>query len=72
MEIAAGGVASLETDLLQLNEVSPLALKSNSDFVEKIFHQWLSLPESNRLVLVKPKSHALIYVSNALRVCLCL
>ncbi|XP_030521124.1 serine/threonine protein phosphatase 2A regulatory subunit B''beta-like isoform X1 [Rhodamnia argentea] len=50
MEMAAGGVASLETDLLQLNEVSPLALKSNSDFVEKIFHQWLSLPDSNRLV----------------------
>ncbi|KAL3750421.1 hypothetical protein ACJRO7_011426 [Eucalyptus globulus] len=50
MEIAVGEVASLETDLLQLNEVSPLALKSNSDFVEKIFHQWLSLPDSNRLV----------------------
>ncbi|KAI6673901.1 hypothetical protein NL676_001807 [Syzygium grande] len=52
MEIAVGEAASLETDLLQLNEVSPLALKSNSDFVEKIFQQWLALPDSNRLVSV--------------------
>lgn len=42
--------AAVETDFLQLNEVSPLALKSNTEFVDKIFEQWLSLPETNKLV----------------------
>ncbi|KAK4759915.1 hypothetical protein SAY87_023046 [Trapa incisa] len=50
MDAVVAETASLETDLLQLNEVSPLALKSNTDFVGKIFDQWLSLPETNRLV----------------------
>lgn len=43
-------VASLDVDLLQLPEVSALALKSNLSFVETLYEQWLSLPESNRLV----------------------
>ncbi|XP_054800339.1 probable serine/threonine protein phosphatase 2A regulatory subunit B''delta isoform X2 [Prosopis cineraria] len=43
-------VAALDVELLQLPEFSALALKSNQNFVEKLFEQWLSLPESNRVV----------------------
>lgn len=49
MEVVSDA-ASLEVELLQLPEVSSLALKSNLSFVETLFEQWLSLPESNRLV----------------------
>ncbi|KAK9919442.1 hypothetical protein M0R45_028034 [Rubus argutus] len=49
MEIVAD-VASFDAELLQLTEVSPLALKSNPSFVESLFEQWLSLPDTNRLV----------------------
>ncbi|KAM2052339.1 hypothetical protein FF2_033302 [Malus domestica] len=49
MEIVVDA-ASFDADLLQLNEVSPLALKSNPSYVESLFEQWLSLPDTNRLV----------------------
>jgi len=42
--------ASLDVELLLLPDFPALALKSNHNFIEKLFDQWLSLPESNRLV----------------------
>ncbi|KAD5961829.1 hypothetical protein R6Q59_014626 [Mikania micrantha] len=45
-----GEVGCIDPELLQLNEVSPLALKSNLYVAEKLFDQWLSLPETNLLV----------------------
>ncbi|KAL5566864.1 hypothetical protein UlMin_030028 [Ulmus minor] len=49
MEIV-GDAASFDAELLQLSEVSPLALKANPAFVETLFEHWLSLPDTNRLV----------------------
>ncbi|GFP81740.1 probable serine/threonine protein phosphatase 2a regulatory subunit b''gamma [Phtheirospermum japonicum] len=43
-------VARLDAELLQLPEVSPSAVKANPFVAEKLFDQWLSLPETNSLV----------------------
>ncbi|XP_059660327.1 serine/threonine protein phosphatase 2A regulatory subunit B''alpha-like [Cornus florida] len=46
-----GDVASLDPELLQLPEVvSPLALKTSPQIAEELFSQWLSLPDTGRLV----------------------
>ncbi|KAJ7979847.1 Serine/threonine-protein phosphatase 2A regulatory subunit B'' subunit alpha [Quillaja saponaria] len=43
-----GDMASLDPDMIQLTELSPLVLKSS--VAEELFAQWLSLPDTNRLV----------------------
>ncbi|KAL5998727.1 hypothetical protein ACLOJK_009672 [Asimina triloba] len=45
----SGDVSSLDPELLQLPEVSPLALKSSPCIAEELFSQWLALPETCRL-----------------------
>ncbi|KAI0528805.1 serine/threonine protein phosphatase 2A regulatory subunit B''beta [Dendrobium catenatum] len=49
VELSKDG-ASLDPELLQLAEVSPLALKENPCVAEQLYSQWLSLPETVRLV----------------------
>ncbi|PWA69228.1 EF-hand domain pair [Artemisia annua] len=52
-----GNLGFLDPELLQLNEVSPLAIKSNPYVVEKLFDQWLLLPETTLLPV--PHSHSI-------------
>lgn len=49
MDIAKD-VMDLDPELLQLPEVSPLALKTSPQIAEELFGQWLSLPDTGRLV----------------------
>ncbi|KAA8534680.1 hypothetical protein F0562_032197 [Nyssa sinensis] len=46
----SGDVLCLDAELLQLPEVSPLAIKSNPYVADKLFEQWISLPETAPLV----------------------
>ncbi|XP_039122387.1 serine/threonine protein phosphatase 2A regulatory subunit B''beta-like [Dioscorea cayenensis subsp. rotundata] len=50
VEVVARDLASLDPELLQLPEVSTLALKENPGIAEQLYSQWLSLPETARLV----------------------
>ncbi|CAM8993233.1 unnamed protein product [Rhodiola kirilowii] len=46
----AKDMTSVDVDLLQLPEVPPFAVESTPSLVDDLFSQWLSLPETNRLV----------------------
>ncbi|KAG1361839.1 serine/threonine protein phosphatase 2A regulatory subunit B''beta [Cocos nucifera] len=43
-------VTALDPDLLQLAEVSPLALKQNPEIAQELYLQWLTLPETSKMV----------------------
>ncbi|EPS71035.1 hypothetical protein M569_03725 [Genlisea aurea] len=45
-----GDVPSFDAELLQIPEVSPLAIKTNPYVGEKLFDQWLGVPETNSVV----------------------
>lgn len=45
-----GDVTNLDAELLQLSEVSPMAIKANPHIPEKLFDQWLLLPDTVSLV----------------------
>ncbi|KAF9611149.1 hypothetical protein IFM89_027218 [Coptis chinensis] len=49
MDEVGGVVVSLDPELLNLPEVSPLALKSNPYIAQDLFSQWLSLRDTARL-----------------------
>ncbi|PIA36337.1 hypothetical protein AQUCO_03400319v1 [Aquilegia coerulea] len=49
MEVVEDG-AILDPELLQLPEISTMALKSNLLLVEELYTQWLSLPETSKMV----------------------
>ncbi|XP_022868157.1 serine/threonine protein phosphatase 2A regulatory subunit B''beta-like, partial [Olea europaea var. sylvestris] len=65
-----GDIASLDAKLLQLPEpeVAPLTSQAIRDFAEKLFDQWLSLPETSNQVkylLYKAKRGRSLNVSGA-------
>ncbi|XP_010934299.1 serine/threonine protein phosphatase 2A regulatory subunit B''beta isoform X1 [Elaeis guineensis] len=43
-------VTALDPDLLQLAEISPLALKQNPEIAQELYSQWLTLPETSKMV----------------------
>lgn len=53
MEVEGDLEFLLDIEMLQLPEVSSFAMKSNPYVVEALFSQWLSLPETGRLVLLR-------------------
>jgi serine/threonine-protein phosphatase 2A regulatory subunit B'' len=52
IDVVVEDVTSLDPELLQLPEVSPVAFKASPQIAEDLFSQWLSLSETGRLVLL--------------------
>lgn len=56
MDIDGGNdVQILDPELLQLPGLSPVSVKANLHIAEELFSQWLSLPETGRLVNLIPR-----------------
>lgn len=52
IDVVVEDAASFDPELLQLPEVSPMAVKASPQIAEDLFSQWLSLPETSRLVFL--------------------
>lgn len=50
--VAGEEVCCLDTEQLQLPEVSSFVLKENPQLAEDLFSQWISLSDTSRLVLL--------------------
>ncbi|XP_050366949.1 probable serine/threonine protein phosphatase 2A regulatory subunit B''epsilon [Argentina anserina] len=50
IDAVAGDITSLDPELLQLPELSPFAVKASPQIADDLFSQWLSLPQTGRLV----------------------
>ncbi|KAL6208796.1 hypothetical protein ACLB2K_019741 [Fragaria x ananassa] len=50
IDAVSGDITSLDPELLQLPELSPFALKASPQIADDLFSQWLSLPQTGRLV----------------------
>lgn len=61
VETARRDAAALDPELLQLPELAPGALRENSSIAEALYSQWLTLPETSKLVLL---SHSFPFSSD--------
>ncbi|GJM84804.1 hypothetical protein PR202_ga00510 [Eleusine coracana subsp. coracana] len=52
VETARRDAAALDPELLQLPELAPGALRENSGIAEALYSQWLTLPETSKLVFL--------------------
>lgn len=59
-------VASFDPELLQLPELSHLALKERPKMAEELYFQWLSLPETGKLVRIL----SLFVLCQSMKICL--
>lgn len=63
-----GDAASFDPELLQIQEVSSVALRDNLHVAEQLYRQWLALPETVRLVnslIEEAKTGALLNVQGS-------
>jgi serine/threonine-protein phosphatase 2A regulatory subunit B'' len=50
LETARRDAAALDPELLQLPELAPGVLRENTSIAEALYSQWLTLPETSKLV----------------------
>jgi hypothetical protein len=52
LETARRDAAALDPELLQLPELAPGVLRENTSIAEALYSQWLTLPETSKLVFL--------------------